>query len=105
MVFPKYFRPIRDVDNYVMSGTEKAVRTIVFTPLLMLFGLPTALGVAFFALTGALGLMFIITGAENVFSHPEQYYFEGMILLAIVALIIFSNIIARSIRRYFLPFG
>lgn len=105
MILPKYLRPIRDVEAHGLTRLEKTVRMIVFAPLLMLFMAPTALVIVFVGMLGYLGIMLLMNGAGNIVANPAEYSFEAMLAIALLVLIIFSNIIGRTIRRYFLPFG
>ncbi|ASY61398.1 hypothetical protein SS05631_d64970 (plasmid) [Sinorhizobium sp. CCBAU 05631] len=104
MTLPKYLRPIRDLEAHKLSATEKAVRMVIFTPFLILFSMPRGV---LFALP--LGLIFAFqllpVGIDSIIHDPKTYRLELTILLAVGALLIFSNSIAKAIRRYFLPFG
>jgi len=105
MTLPKYLRPIYDVDAHGLTKTEKVVRMVIFTPLLIVFSVPTVLAVVFVCLAGYWAFILLTSGVGNIFANPAQYSFEISIFAALAALLIFSNVIARKIRRHFLPFG
>lgn len=105
MTIPKYLRPIRDVEAHGLTSTEKAVRWIVFVPFLILFSLPR--GLLLGAIFAGLGfaIWFLPAGLGRIIDDPATHSFELTALLSVVALLLFSNSIAKAIRRYFLPFG
>lgn len=105
MTLPKYLRPIHDVETHGLSGTEKLFRFLVFVPLLMLFSIPRGALIAVMPIALGYMLLFLPVGIDTIIHDPKTYSFELSILLAIMALLLFSNIIAKAIRRYFLPFG
>lgn len=104
MALPKYLRPIRDVEAHDLTATEKAVRMAIFTPFLILFSLPRGVLIGLAPAVVAFS-WFLPNGIHTIISDPAAHSLELMALLALVTLLIFSNSIAKAIRRYFLPFG
>ncbi|RAL97897.1 hypothetical protein DOU54_09835 [Agrobacterium sp. MS2] len=78
---------------------------MVFVPFLMLFSIPRGALIAVMPILLGYMLFFLPVGIDTIIHDPKNYSFELSILLAIVAMLLFSNSIAKAIRRYFLPFG
>ncbi|MFE0236680.1 hypothetical protein ACFW0F_22310 [Brucella anthropi] len=104
MLMPKYLRPIRDVEAHKLTGLEKAVRMVIFCPFLLVFSFPRAvlLTLAPIALFIAL---FAPAAIDSFINEPGTYRFEIAAVLGFGTLLLFSNMLAKAIRRYFLPFG
>jgi hypothetical protein len=104
MTFPKYLRPIHDVEAHGLTALEKAVRMIIFVPPLVLFSLPRGILMAFAPI--AMGIfLFVPAGIDTIIHDPKAYSFEIMVFVTGCAVLLFSNSIAKAIRRNFLPFG
>lgn len=101
---PKYLRPIRDVEAHKLTRLEMAVRMIIFCPPLMLFSLPQAALLAVLPV-GLIFLQFAPSAVDTIITDPSTYRVELITIVLVIALLIFSNMLAKAIRRYFLPFG
>ncbi len=93
---PKYLRPVFDRNAYgPLSKTEKAVRFVIFVPIIFALQLPAILLLLVFGLSMGVGPMRVLVDDAGIMTLPKVAIF-------IIAPSMF--IAGMWVRKYFLPF-
>ncbi len=96
MMVPKYLRPVFDRAAYgPLSRMEKAIRFVVFVPIIFVLQVPAILLLLMFGLSLGIGPMRVLLDNTGLMTLPK-------ISMFIVAPLMF--LVGVWIRKYFLPF-
>ena len=100
MQIPKYLRPVRDHKNYEAGVGERAVRKLVYWPIILLFCLPAAAVMAAIALSFGLLFLKFLNIIETAIAN-DDWLMLFLIALAAAAILSLWKL-AYVIHRYFI---